>query len=128
MSAPSQRTILALGLLGALIGGCVGYFSFFWISRQGFYALALPGALLGLGAGLCARHRSSLLAIICGIAGLALGLFTEWRFAPFIADKSLSYFFSHLHLLRPLTWIMVALGTFLSYRLALGRDGRTTST
>jgi hypothetical protein len=102
----------------------VGYFSFFWISGQGFYALALPAAFVGLGAGLCARHRSSLLAIICSVAGLALGLFTEWRFAPFVADNSLSYFLGHLHLLRPLTWIMLALGAFLSYRLALGRDGK----
>jgi hypothetical protein len=73
-------------------------------------------------------HYSLLLAIICGVAGVALGLFTEWRFAPFIADHSLSYFLSHLHLLRPITWIMLALGAFLSYRLALGRDRNTTAT
>src|SRR6185436_16220605 len=116
-----------LGLLGAVLGGCAGYFAFFWISRQGFYALALPAAFVGLGAGLCARRRSSLLAVLCAVAGLALGLFTEWRFAPFVADKSLSYFLGHLHLLQPLTWIMLALGAFLSYRLALGRDGKTSA-
>jgi hypothetical protein len=51
-----------------------------------------------------------------------LGLFTEWRYAPFAADGTLTYFLGHLHLLRPLTMIMVALGGFVSYRLALGRD------
>jgi hypothetical protein len=113
---------LVLGILGAVIGGSLGYLAFFWIATQGFYALVLPGGLLGLGAGLCARRRSVLLAVLCGVAGLALGLYTEWRFAPFVSDKTLAYFLGHLHLLRPLTMIMVALGGFVSYRLALGRD------
>src|SRR5215213_11333324 len=101
MNASLHPKVLILGLLGAVLGGCLGYFAFFWISGQGFYALALPAAFVGLGAGLCARRRSSILAIVCGVAGVALGLFTEWRFAPFIADHSLSYFLGHLHLLRP---------------------------
>jgi hypothetical protein len=124
--SPTLRVLL-LGLLGAAIGGYLGYLAFFWIARQGFYALVLPPGLLGLGAGLCARRRSLLLAIICGAAGLALGLYTEWRFAPFVADKSLAYFIGHLHQLRPVTWLMLALGTYVSYRLALGRDGRAAA-
>jgi hypothetical protein len=117
-----SATTLALGLVGAAIGGWLGYLAFFWIARQGFYALVLPAGLLGLGAGLLARRRSRPLAVLCGSAGLALGLFTEWRFEPFVADKTLPYFLCHLHLLRPLTMIMLALGAFVSYRLALGRD------
>jgi hypothetical protein len=117
---PGQNRTIALGLLGAIAGGCVGYFAFFWIARQGFYALVLPPALLGLAAGLCARGRSTILAGVCGVAGPALGLFTEWRFAPFVSDTSLSYFIRHIHALRPLTLLMLALGAFLSYRFALG--------
>src|SRR3954465_12386507 len=122
MNRSATLQTLVLGIIGAVIGGCVGYFAFFWIARQGFYALVLPAALLGLGAGLCARRRSAPLALLCGVAGLALGLFTEWRFAPFVADTTLAYFVRHLHLLRPLTMFMVALGAFVSYRLALGRN------
>jgi subtilisin family serine protease len=59
------------------------------------------------------------------VAGLALGLFTEWRFAPFIADNSLLYFVTHVHALKPITILMLALGAFLSYRLALGRDPKS---
>jgi hypothetical protein len=120
MTGSSQIRAIALGLLGAIAGGCLGYFAFFWIARQGLYALLVPPALLGLGAGICARTRSPILGIICGIAGLGLGLFTEWRFAPFMADSSLSYFITHIHQLKPYTMIMLVIGTFFSYRLALG--------
>ena len=114
----------ALGLLGAVVGGVVGYFAFFWIARQGFYAIILPPGLLGLGAGLAARRRSSLLAAIAAVAGLGLGLFIEWRFAPFIVDQSLRYFLTHLHALRPLTILMIVLGTIVCYRLALSFEAR----
>ena len=113
---------LALGLLGGAVGGVVGYFAFFWIARQGFYAIVLPPALLGLCAGLGARRRSIALALIAALAGLLLGLFIEWQFAPFVVDGSLRYFVTHLHSLRPLTILMIVLGTILSYRLALGFD------
>jgi hypothetical protein len=122
MNQQSSAQPIVLGLLGAAVGGCVGYFAFFWIARQGFYALVLPGALLGWGAGLASRRRSTALAAICAVAGLALGIAAEWRFAPFAADASLPYFLAHLHALRPVTLLMIALGAYVSYRLALGRD------
>ena len=125
---PLRLRTVALGLLGAVIGGAVGYFAFFWIARQGLYALILPPALLGFTAGVCARRRSTPLALVCGLAGLALGLFVEWRFAPFVADSSLLYFMTHIHTLKPITMLMLALGAFLSYRLALGRDSNSKST
>jgi hypothetical protein len=122
MNHSNQTQAIALGLLGAIAGGCVGYFAYSWIASQGFYALVLPPALLGLGAGFCARQRSTILAVICAVAGLALGVFTEWRHAPFVADRSFSFFIAHIHALRPVTLIMLALGVYFSYRFALGRD------
>ena len=124
MIEANQLRRLGLGLIGALAGGCLGYFAFFWIARQGFYALVVPPGCLGLLAGICARGRSTALAVVCGAAGLALGLYTEWRFAPFVADRSLAYFISHVQLLKPITLVMLALGAFISYRLALGRDAK----
>lgn len=122
MNESRRPRTIALGLLGAALGGGVGYFAFFWAARQGFYALILPPALLGLTAGYFARCRSTPLAIVCALAGLALGLYTEWRFAPFIADKSLQFFLTHVHQLKPFTLLMLALGVFLCYRFALGVD------
>lgn len=127
MNVPSQQRTIVLGLLGAVAGGCLGFVAFVWIAQQGFYALLLPPVLLGLGAGLCVRRRSNFLAAVCGVAGLALGLFSEWRIAPFVDDGSFVYFITHVYLLRPITMIMLVLGTFISYRLALGCNSDCTS-
>lgn len=111
-----------MGLLGAALGGAAGYFLFGWLVQQGFYALLLPPAGLGFGAGLLARGRSVPLAIACAVLGLGLALFTEWKFRPFIADAGLGYFLTHVHELKPVTLIFVALGAYFSYRMALGSD------
>ena len=47
------------GLIGAAVGGAVGYFAFGWLVSQGFYAVALPGVLLGIGLGLQREHQPS---------------------------------------------------------------------
>ena len=122
MNPKTPLQTLALGLVGAIVGGVAGYFLFGWIVRQGLYAPMLPAALLGWGASLCARARSMPLAIACGIAGLLLGIFTEWKFFPFIKDGSLTFFLAHLHELRPITLLMIGLGGFLGYWFSLGRD------
>jgi hypothetical protein len=100
---------LAAAILGGAVGGAAGYWLFFWMASQGFYALALPGAALGLGAGY-ARCGHRWLAYAAGFAGLLLGLLAEWRFAPFKADDGCWYFLTHVHDLKPLTLAMVAVG------------------
>jgi hypothetical protein len=118
MPERTHAQTIALGLLGAVAGGIVGYFAFVWLIRQGLYAMVLPPALVGLGAGICAGQSSRLLAIVCAIAGLALGLFLEWKFVPFVADSGLAYFLAHLHQLKPVTWIMLLVGAAVSYSFA----------
>ena len=125
MNDSRQPKTIALGLLGAAIGGAVGYVAFFWIASQGFYAIIIPPVLLGLTAGYFARCRSTPLAIVCAVAGLALGLYTEWRYAPFIKDDSLSFFLTHVHHLKPIKLLMLALGVFMCYRFALGVDRKS---
>ena len=115
-----------LVLCGALAGGILGYFVFFWIARQGFYTLALPGALLGLGAGI-AKNRYILVAVACGLAATALGLFTEWRYAPFIKDESLGYFFAHVHELKPITLLMVLVGGLIGFWVPYRRVERSVT-
>jgi hypothetical protein len=106
---------LARGIIGAAVGGVLGWLAFFWIARQGFYMLALPGGLLGVGAGLLMRRGSLPFAIVAGLAALGLGVLAEWRLSPFRADASLGYFLAHLHQLRPLTLIMIGIGGFIGF-------------
>src|SRR5258707_709641 len=100
-----------LAFTGALIGGVAGHFAFFWIVRQGFYGLILPGGWWGLGAGIL-PSRSVWLCALFGAMALALGLFTEWRFEPLIKDGSLHFFLAHAYQLRPLTLLMIGAGAF----------------
>jgi hypothetical protein len=125
MNESTQLKNLLAGLAGALAGGAVGYLAFIWIARQGFYALMLPGATAGLGASLLVRDRSVLRGVLCGLFAVGLGLFAEWRFAPFIKDNSLAYFLAHIADLRPITLLMITVGGVFGYGLALGK-GRGT--
>lgn len=122
MSQPIGLPRILFGIIGAIVGGVVGYYVFGWMLRQGLYGLILPPALLGLAGGYCIGRRSIPFAVCCGVAGLGLALFTEWKKIPFAVDDSFLYFITHLQDRKPLTLIMFALGTIFSYRLALGID------
>ena len=104
-----------LGLVGGAVGGIVGFYLFGWIVRQGFYALIIPGAALGFGCAMLARHASTARGVVCGLAGAALGLLAEATYFPFRVDSQLSYFFAHLGELRPMTWILVAVGGLIAF-------------
>jgi hypothetical protein len=113
------RWVLPLGC--ALAGGVIGYFAFLWIARQGLYALALPGVLIGLAGGWLVERRSIVFAALCGALALIAGILSEWRLRPFVADDSFGYFVAHLQQLRPITLIMIALGVVFAAWFALGR-------
>jgi len=114
---------LLLGAVGAVAGGALGYLLFFAIARHGFYAMVLPGALAGLCCGALSGRKSVPLGILCGILGLAAGVLTEWRFAPFVKDHRLSFFLAHLHQLNRVSQIMIALGGGFAFWFGLGREG-----
>ena len=103
-----------LAVLAAAIGGLLGYFGFLWIARQGFYAIMLPGALVGISAGMF-KSNSTAVCVLCGWLALGFGIFSEWRFAPFLKDDSLSYFLAHLHQLRPITLLMIGVGVLIGF-------------
>jgi hypothetical protein len=113
---------LALAVAFGVIGGAVGHFLFLWIIRQGYSALVLPGALVGIGAGIIMKARSVPLMVICGFIGLFAGIFSEWRGFPFRADQSFPYFLRHLQDLSPITLLMLALGTFAGAYFARGKE------
>jgi hypothetical protein len=116
----SQFAAHALSLIGAVAGGILGYYTFGWIYDHGFYGMMIPGALVGLGCGLFAPTRSHVRGLLCALAALALGLFTEWSFFPFKVDSSLGYFVKNIPSLNPLALVMIAAGAFFAFWL--GKD------
>lgn len=121
----TARIDLTLGVLGATGGAILGHYLFGWIASQGLYAIALPGALTGLGCGALSGRRSIPLGILSGILGLIVGVYTEWRAFPFIADDSLSYFLAHLHDITGLGKIAIILGAILACWFGIGRERGT---
>ena len=108
-------------VIGGAVGAVVGYRLFFWLIDQGFYGMMIPGALLGLGSGLLARRPSRVRGVVCGLAGLALGIYTEWRYASFAADESLRFLVVHLADKTPMKLLMIGLGAV--FAVWLGKDG-----
>ena len=75
---------------------------------------------MGFGAGFF-RCTSRVVPIVCGVLALAIGLFTEWRFAPLADDNSLKYFLGHVYQLKPITLIMIAAGALLGFWIPFRR-------
>ena len=104
-----------LGLVGAAIGGVVGFYTFGWLSAYGFFGWAIPGAFLGLGCGLLAQHRSSARGIVCAAAALVLSFFAEWNYHPFLEDGSFSFMVAHWKDLSPVALLMMGVGTVIAF-------------
>lgn len=119
--SPNQMWIILRGLGGAVAGGIAGYFLFALLLRNNLYTSMIPGALLGIGAGLAARGKSPLLGIICGVAAIPLAIWSEWMLMPFAKDNSLTFFLANLHQLPPLHLIMMAIGAAAAWWFGQGR-------
>ena len=113
-SRAAAATRWGLGLAGGIVGGVAGYFLVGWLARQGFYAVALPGVLLGIGGGWLGPGRSKVFSIVCGGVGLALGLLTEWGHF-FSSNHSLGFFLAHVFDLPPISLIMIAVGALAAF-------------
>ena len=118
---PNQTFILLRGIGGAIAGGVAGYFLFGLLVRNGLYSSMIPGALLGLGAGLAARGKSPLLGILCGLAAIPLAIVAEWSVMPFREDKSLAFFVMNVHQLPAMHLIMMLLGVAAAWWFGQGR-------
>jgi len=123
MTSSSRIASNLLGAVGATAGAILGYYTFGWIYHRGFYGMMIPGAMLGLGCGLLARHPSTPRGAACAAAALGLGLFAEWSFFPFIDDPGFRYFLSNIAELNTITLLMIPGGAFFAY--LFGKDCAT---
>jgi hypothetical protein len=117
----SQIQSWGLGIVGAFVGGVAGWLLCSLMHQNGFYALALPGAGIGLGFALLSKRPMISGGVFCAVAAFAVSIFWEGINRPFVVDDSLSYFFANLHELTPPTWLFVGLGTVLAYWFGQGR-------
>ena len=104
-----------LGLVGAIAGGVLGFYTFRWLLGQGFYGLIIPGAFLGLGCSVLARHPSVVRGVFCGIAAFALSQFTDWYFT--LTDDSFLNFIRNGKTLTPVTMLMSVVATLVAFWL-----------
>ena len=75
------------GIIGAVVGGAIGFYAFKWLLTQGYYGLALPAIVLGVGFAMAARRSMWSGGLFCAIAGLMLMIFSEWKMFPFGQEK-----------------------------------------
>jgi hypothetical protein len=116
--APRVNWLLAL--VGGVAGGVAGYFLFFLLLKLGLYGIVLPGAGIGLGCGLLSRGKSNTLAAVCGVAGAALGLFTQWQVT--LPIMSLGFFLTHLRELPAVAVILIGAGTLFAFWFGRGHE------
>lgn len=104
-----------LALIGAIIGGVLGFYTFGWLWHYGFYGMAIPGAFVGLGCGLLAQHRSLARGIVCGAGAFLLSIYTESRYYALPGEDSFIYMVSHFYKLSPVTLLMIAIGSAIAF-------------
>lgn len=65
------------GILGAIVGGLVGFLIYKWLLGYAIYAGILPGALVGVGFSIAARRPILTAGIVCGLVGLIFGFWCD---------------------------------------------------
>lgn len=121
-SQTSVGTSWALGVIGALLGGAAGWFIYGWLFSQGYYALALPGAAVGLGFSALARRPMIAGGAFCAVVAFFLMAACEWKDSAFLADDSYLYFLTHIHEVdSPATLGFMALGVAFAFWFGKGR-------
>ena len=111
------------GAAGALAGAVIGFAVFTLLRKYfGLYAIAIPGALVGLICGYCTRRRSLVLGIVCAAVAAVTMIFAEWWNFPFIKDESLVFFLQNLGDLKARFWLSLLLGGGLAFWLGMGNE------
>lgn len=109
------------GLLGAIIGGGIGWFAYFWLLNQGFDGLMIPGALVGVGFSMLSGRSAWSFGIVCAVLGLGLMLVCEWQSLINFQNGPFFDFLTNLHKLNTPNKIMLAGGTLIAFWIGKGR-------
>jgi len=105
------------GIAGAVIGAALGLFLFDLAFKQGYFMLALPGALLGLGCGMLSGKRSLLLAGICLILAVGVTAYADST----CYDKTFSEFLQSAGNLPKVDYLMFVAGVLFAAWFGYGK-------
>jgi len=112
----------AKGIFGALLGAVAGWFIHNWAYSQGFYALALPGATVGLGFAALSRRPMIVGGVFCAVVSFFLMAACEWNNSPFTDDNSFTYFLTNIHQVdSQMTLMLIGVGVLMAFWFGRGR-------
>ena len=125
----AQLSSVVRGLLGAIVGAVIGAFLFDLLLGYGLYAMIMPGALVGFGASLASRAPSLPVGVFAGLTGLAIGIYMEWKYFPFVDDESLIFFLKNFFQVNMIHIVMIIAGGVAGFIFGKGRESvRLTQT
>jgi hypothetical protein len=114
-----------LAVCWACLGGAVGYVGFWLLLARGIYAVVLPGALVGLAAGIV-RTPSPLVAVVCSLVAIVAGLWDRAPGGAVCCGPQLGLLSASLLDLQPLTQGSIAVGGLIGFWVPFRRRIRHT--
>lgn len=120
-SQSAHRPNFPKAICGTIAGMLLGYVGFALLWKLGFYAMVVPGTMIGLGCGAQSGGRSLMLGLFAAFVAMGFGLFIEWKFFSFIADDSFGYFLTNLSELKTQTKLLITAGAFAGFWFGRGR-------
>ena len=115
--------MLLRGLGGAIVGAVLGLVAFtLLIKYVGVYAMAIPGALVGVVCSYCITRRILVLGIVCAAIAATTMIIAEWWNFPFRKNDGLGFFLQNLGQLSGLFWISLFLGSGLAFWFGQGNE------
>jgi hypothetical protein len=112
------------GIVGGTVGGVLGYFVFDWALTQGYYALVLPGSLVGIGCGLASGRKLLALGILSAIGALLVGALADWNSLANPSPTIWEHAATLLQANRRMTAILILVSVVLAFYFGIGRDRR----
>ena len=106
------------GLLAGLVGGCAGYFLVAYLmASHGLWVPILPGAFAGLACGQLSPVASRRRGLLNALFVVGLVVYAQWKLfsPPFRFDGTLRDYALHLHLLPPITLLVMGINVVVAY-------------